>query len=327
VSGETRLIRPFVGADEVQRALDSCSLRCAEGSVVGGGDISVSLDEYLNHQFTLDLGDVEWSQVKAGAADLGLDLADLDLIVLATAPRLRFSDVVLRQCLADRSQCDDQISLTRPERARSLRAPHGGTDLGVYVCLARSLEPRPLSPWRKGTWLGRVEYRIRSDLSGSGFVPIRMTDADRDDLGLPVDTSRFATLDDGDPFDVDPGPEAVKLYVDGELLDKLVVASATPVGRHIQRQLFLDAASAIVFAAQQRLAEGDASSNLHVDDLRGSLVHKLVEFIAGRGADTESRDLRQLEFRRLQEAPVAFLARVEATVGMRRDMLASLGEA
>ena len=219
MSSETRLIRPYVGGQEFQQMLDSCTLRCADQIVEGGGEVSVSLDEYLNYPFALLLQDIDWSLARDGATALELDHSDIDLLVLAAAPRLRFVDTIFRRDLTDVESMPDHIPLSYPERPRALRAPHGGADLRIYFCLNRDLDPRPLSPWRKGTWLGQQAYRVRSDLSGSGFVPIRMTDEDREHLGIPKDTARFVTLDDGDPFDVDPATDVVKLYVDGELLD------------------------------------------------------------------------------------------------------------
>ena len=326
MSTETRIVRPYVGGQEFQQMLDSCTLRCADGVIEGGGEVSVSLDEYLNYPFALLLEAVDWSLVENGASALELDPADIDLLVLVAAPRLRFVDTIFRQDLSDTASMPEQIALSSPERARALRAPHGGADLKVYFCLNKDLEVRPLSPWRRGTWLGQHDYRVRSDLSGSGFVPIRMTDDDREHLGIPKDTARFVTLDDGDPFDVDPPTDIVKLYVDGDLLDRLAVATGTPVGKHIQRQLFLDATSAIVFAAHRRIAEDPGLRAQHVDDFRGSLVHKLTELVASKGLDSASRDRRQTEFHRLGNAPTAFLAQIEAKTGMRKDMLASFGD-
>ena len=326
MSSETRLVRPYVGGEEFQRMLDACTLRCAEQVVEGGGEVSVSLDEYLNYPFVLLFNDIDWSLAKAGAAALDLQLADIDLLVLVAAPRLRFVDVVLRRDLESFVEMPDHIALSVADRPRALRAPHGGADIRVYFCINRTLAPRPLSPWRKGTWLGQQEYRVRSGLSGSGFVPIRMTDDDREHLGIPKDAARFVTLDDGDPFDVAPGSDAVKLYVDGDLLDRLAVAAATPVGKHIQRQLFLDAASAIVFAAHRRFGVEPDLGAQHVDDFRGSLVHKLTELLVGKGLDSASQEARQAEFRRLRDAPTAFIAQIEAKTGMRKDMLASFGD-
>lgn len=326
MSSETRIVRPYVGGEEFQQMLDSCTFRCADQVVEGGGEVSVNLDEYLNYPFALLIDEVDWSLVTAGASALDLQVSDIDFLVLVAAPRLRFVDIIFRRDLGSVGTMPDHVPLSLLERPRALRAPHGGADIRAYFCLNRNLPPRPLSPWRKGTWLGQQNFRVRSGLSGSGFVPIRMTDDDRDHLGIPKDAARFATLDDADPFDLDPGSDVVKLYVDGDLLDRLAVAAATPVGKHIQRQLFLDAASAIVFAAHRRFSQEPELETQHVDDFRGSLVHKLVELVAGKGMDSASQDHRQTEFRRLRDAPTAFIAQIEAKTGMRKDMLASFGE-
>ena len=326
MSSETRLVRPYVGGQEFQQMLDSCTLRCADEIVEGGGEVSVSLDEYLNYPFELRMENISWGLAEAGTSALELKPGDVDLLVLVAAPRLRFVDTIFRRDLSEAGSMPDHVPLSSPERPRALRAPHGGADVRVYFCLNKHLDPRPLSPWRKGTWLGQQRYRVRSDLSGSGFVPIRMTDEDREHLGIPKDTARFVTLDDGDPFDVDPAADIVKLYVDGDLLDRLAVATSTPVGKHIQRQLFLDATSAIIFAAHRRLAQDPGLGSQHVDDFRGSLVHKLTEVVASKGMDTASCDQRQTEFRRLRDTPTAFLAQIEAKTGMRKDMLASFGD-
>lgn len=326
MSSETRLVRPYIGGQEFQQMLDSWVLQCADRTLDGGGEIQVSLDEYLNYPFALELHDLEQALVDKGSEELGLQPSDIDLLVLAMAPRLRFVDIVFRQDLSDVGLIPKQLPVGTSTRPRALRAPHGGVDLRAYFCLNRSLEPRSLSPWRKGTWLGHQEFRVRSGLSGNGFVPIRLTEDDRALLGIPKDVTRFATLGDNDPFDRDPSSDVVKLYVDGDLLDRLAVAAATPVGKHIQRQLFVDATAAIVFAAQKRLAEDPSLRKQHVDDFKGSLVHKLTEIVAGKGMDSTARDLRQREFRRLCDAPTAFLAHLEAKSGMREDMLASFGD-
>lgn len=326
MSSETRLVRPYVGGQEFQQMLDSCILRCGDEIVEGGGEVSVSLDAYLNYPFSLRMDDIDWGLAETGASALGLSPADIDLLVLVAAPRLRFVDTIFRYALSEIEAVPGHVPLSFPERPRAFRAPHGGADVRIYFCLNKHLDPRPLSPWRKGTWLGQQEYRVRSDLSGSGFVPIRMSDDDREHLGIPSDTARFVTLDDGDPFDVDPAADIVKLYVDGALLDRLAVATGTPVGKHIQRQLFLDATSAIVFVAHRRLAQDPGLATQHVDDFRGSLVHKLTEVVASKGKDSASRDHRQIEFRRMCDSPTAFLAQVEAKTGMRKDMLDSFGD-
>jgi hypothetical protein len=324
MSSETRVVRPYLGAHEFQHMLDSCALQCANQTIEGGGEIALGLDEYLNAPFVILLNGVSSSRVDSGAAALDLDPGDIDLLVLVAAPRLRFVDTVFQSDLSKVNDLPNRIPLSLPARPRALRAPHGGADVRIYFCLNKFLEKRPLTPWRKGTWLAQKEFRVRSDLSGSGFVPIRMTDEDREHLGVPKETARFATLDDNDPFDPEPATDVVKLYVDGDLLDRLAVAAGTPVGKHIQRQLFVDATAAIVFAAHGRLAEEPSLRTQHVDDFRGSLVHKLTEVVAGSATDAVAPDLRQAAYQRMCDAPTTFIAQIEAKTGIRNDMLVSL---
>lgn len=331
MSSETRVIRPYVGGDEFQQCLSNAVLVCAEQRVEGGGEVSASLDEYLNYRFSLQLPPVSLDDLRSGAEALGVSLADIDLLVLVLAPRLRFVDVVFQSSLDRLPALPNDIPLkkladTEGPGPRAFSAPHGGADVRIYFALNTELERRPLLPWRKGTWLGMLEFRVRSDLSGSGFVPVRLTDVDRERFGLPRDVSRFVTLEDHDPFEPDAADSALKLYVDGDLLDRLAVAASTPVGKHIQRQLFLDAASAVVVAAQARLRTQPSLRTQDVDDYRGSLVHRMVELVAGRGNDESTRAARQIAFSQLCDAPMTFLAHVEAKTGMRKDMVASFGD-
>lgn len=326
MSTETRIIRPYIGGEEFQRILDTARLGCADRLLESGGTVSVSLDEYLNFPFRIELPDLDEGLMRRGAEALDFGMDDVDLLVLVTAPRLRFVDIVFRKGLDRAAEFSSSIDITSGTRPRALRAPHGGADVQIYFCLNKEFEALPGRPWRRGTWLGHQQFRVRSGLSGTGFVPIRLTDEDREQFGLSKDVLRFVTLDDADPFDPDPGPEAVKLYVDGILLDRLSTAAATNMGRQLQKQLFVDAVAAIVFRTHQRMQEDPSLGRSAVDDFGGSLVHKLAEFIGGRGSDTDSVAIRQGAFRTLRDDPMHFLAEIEARTGLRKDMLASFEE-
>lgn len=327
MSSETRLVRPYEVGSEFQRALDSCALQSAGEATAGGGDVGVSLDDYLNFPISLDLRDIPWDELKSGAAALGIDHGDIDLLILAASPRLRFVDVVHKQALNDEAEIPRIISLTQPERPRALQGPHGGADIRLYFCLNKSLKPSELRPWRKGTWLGQIEFRLRSDLSGSGFVPIRMTDEDRENFGLPSGTMRYVDLDDVDPFDREPSRDALKLYIDADLMDRLHMSSSTPVAKYVQKQLFVDSTSAILFAAHKRLAEDPQLRGQSIEDFRGSLVHKLTELLSTKSTGQDGVQQRQIEFQRICNNPTQVLALVEAKAMVRSDMLNAFGEA
>lgn len=322
MSAETRVLRPYHAGEAFQRALSGCELVGPDRRWSGGDRAGVELHDYLNFPFAIEFGSVPGGLLVEAARESGLSLEEVDLVVLVTSPRLRMVDVAFRTCLSGLDVLPDKVELTRPVRPRAFSAPHSGANIQVNFCLNTWREPRLLSPWRLGTWLGREEFAIRSTLSESGFTPLKLTDADRERLELPKDTSRFATLEDQDPFDSDPSPNALRLYVDEELLDRLAVTATTPVGRQLQRQLFLDSVTAIVFAACDRVRRTPSLGENHIDDFEGSLIHRVVSMLAGK--DKAGQDDRQALFHRLMDEPVTFLAAVEAEVGMRGEILAAL---
>lgn len=172
MSSETRLVRPYVGGEEFQKMLDSCTLRCADEVVEGGGEVSVNLDEYLNYPFALLMEDIDWALAEAGATVLELEPGDIDLLVLVAAPRLRFVDTIFRRDLSEVGSMPDHVPLSYPERPRALRAPHGGADLRVYFCLNKHLNPLSAQPLAEGYMagttgvpspLGPLRIRLRPD--------------------------------------------------------------------------------------------------------------------------------------------------------------------
>ena len=151
--------------------LNGCTLRCADRTIEGGGDVSVSLDEYLNYPFSIQLDGIESSLVESGVAALNINPTDIDLLVLVAAPRLRFVDTIFQQDLGSVSELPDHIPLSFPTRPRALRAPHGGADLRVYFCLNKALPPRtsahgvkgPGSPSRNTESVRICRVRVRAD--------------------------------------------------------------------------------------------------------------------------------------------------------------------
>ena len=326
MSSETRTIRPYRGVDHFQGALNACKLHVGQRVVEGGSRVSLTHNEYVNEvcRVTLADDDHELHEVRArltdGLGDLRLASSDVELVVLATSPRLKMVDVVFANRLDEMPTIPRVLEFT--ERPRALAAPNGGCDLRVYFCLARELPPKALHPYRKGTWLGRQEYILRSDLAGVGFFPVRLTDELRTELGLDSNTTRFAAIDDDTSvFSREVAPDAVKLYIDDGLLDRLAVAAYTPMGKQLQRQMFLDAAWAISIKTTAELASGDIAVHADVDEHTGSLVHSLVAMLGGRSGSNEAINARNDQFKILVEEPARFVANLEAKLATRHDVL------
>lgn len=330
MSSETRFLRPFQGTDRMQALLSGARLRVGDRYIEGDGRVALTLDEYLNFPIAVELAPDQAQfedlrrQFDAAAADMGIPLADLELVVITQAPKLKMVDRVCVQPLPDVGSLGREIRVDRSS-SRALRAPLGGCDLRVFVCLARERPPQALRAWRRGTWLARQDFHLRSDAGGFGFRPVRLTDELRSELGLAPSTLRYAQVSpDVSVFDSEVPADAVLVYVDEIVLDRMSNEAASAVGKHLQRQLFMDAAGAIAVRAAIEVASPTASPPVDIDDHRGSLVHAVVGIVAG--ADGVDGAGRHEVFRRMLEDPVRFVSNLEARLVSRRDVLAMFGE-
>lgn len=327
MSSETRTIRPYRGVDHFQGVLDRAVLRVGDRLINGGSRVSLTVDEYLNYPITLRLTDDEHDRhenegrIADGLGDLALSTSDVELVVLTSAPRLKMVDVVFAQRLDELEEVPGSIPFPQ-KRPRALRGPVGGCDVRAFFCLARQFPPRALHPWRKGTWLGKQEFQLRTDIGGVGFTPVRLTDELRDELKLDPQVTKYARVDaEVSVFDTEVPADAVAVYIDEGLLDRLAVVAHSPVGKQLQRQLFLDAAWAIAMKTRSEVAADDALEHADVDEFRGSLVHSLVEMLGGRAIDSATARQRNHRYRDLVDDPARFVSNLESRLASRRDVM------
>lgn len=332
MSTETRTIRPYRGVDNFQVLLNGAFLRLGDRDLKGGSRSSVTIDEYLNHPISFFFAGLDHEAdeiaglIADGLADLGRTPSDVELVVLATSPRLKMVDLIYSKRLDEVDDIPRQIDFPRP-RPQSMRGPFGGCDVRAFFCLAREFHPQPLRPWRKGTWLGKQEFLLRTDASGIGFMPVKLTDELRSELALDHEVTKFACIDpDISVFDQEVPADAVLVYIDDLLLDRLSVAARTAVGKQVQRQLFLEAAWAIAARAQQEIREDPSLIRAAIDEFTGSLIFGLVVMLAGGGTDDASQNARDLRYRELLRDPARFLSNLEARLASRRDVMSMFGD-
>jgi hypothetical protein len=327
MSSETRTIRPYRGVDHFQGVLDRAQLYVGDRPIDGGSRVSLTADEYLNYPITLRLAADEHDRhenegrIADGLGDLALATSDVELVVLTSAPRLKMVDEVFAKRLDELQEIPAVVDFPR-ERPRALRGPVGGCDIRVYFCLARQFPPRALHPWRKGTWLGKQEFQLRTDLGGVGFTPVRLTDELRGELGLDPQVTKYARVDpEVSVFDAEVPADAVSVYIDEGLLDRLAVVANSPIGKQLQRQLFLDAVWAIAMRAIAEISADDGLGHADVDEFDGSLVHGVVEMVGGRTKDSAGARSRNDRYRQLVEDPARFLSNLESRLASRRDVM------
>ena len=224
-----------------------------------------------------------------GAVADGYERSALALLVIAATPYLKITNVVHQASCASLDTMSRVVALTEPDRPEALCAPHHGATVDIFVLLARALEPRPLRPWRRGTWLARETFTIATEQAQRLFHPKPLDDETRKQLGLPRKTMRYVRMD-VDPLEShDAG--ALDFYVDRELLDDLSARSRSPVSQAMQLQLAHDVVAAIVHAAAAR--ESDLKGRTWTD-LGDSLLARVLRIAAKAGPATEEQLLRDV---------------------------------
>jgi len=329
VSTETRTIRPYHGVEIFQELLDKTRLRLGERLILGASRTSLSIDEYLNHPLSLvfhDGTDDATRPINAALSEVGLERRDVELVVLSSSPRLKLVDTIYCKRLDEIDAVPAEVAFPRP-RPRAMQGTFGGCDVRAYFCLARQFPPQTLHPWRKGTWLGKQEFLLRTDLAGVGFMPVKLTDEIRLDVGLDPDVTRYAQIDpEVSVFDREVPADAVLVYIDETVLDRIAVTAHTATGKHFQRQLFIEAAWAVATRAGQEIHDDPALQGASIDDFAGSLVHGLVVMLVGGSSDDESEARRHNRYRELISNPSRFMSNLEARLTSRRDVLGLLGD-
>ena len=239
-----------------------------------------------------------------GAAADGFDRSALALLVIAATPYLKITNVVHQASCANLDAMARIVALTEPDRPEALCAPHHGARVDIFLLLARALEPQPLRPWRRGTWLARETFRIATEQAQRLFHPKPLDDERRKQFGLPGKTMRYVRMDDVDPLEsYDAG--ALDLYVDRELLDDLSARTRSPVSQALQLQLAQDVIAAIVHAAAARESELKGRT---WTDLGDSLLARVLRIAAKTGASYD-----QL-LREVAADPAKVIARTEAAL-------------
>ena len=279
MSSETRTVRPFAISRSLANVLSKAVLRFGSDTCEAGGRVTI-FDPELHVRKRAEL---HWTPddesfaafretLAEGAAADGYERSALALLVIAATPYLKIANVVHQSSCASLDTMSRVVALTEPDRPEALCAPHHGATVDIFVLLARALEPRPLRPWRRGTWLARERFTIATEQAQRLFHPKPLDDETRKQLGLPRKTMRYVRMDDVDPLESNDAG-ALDFYVDRELLDDLSARSRSPVSQAMQLQLAHDVVAAIVHC-------GGGTR----ERLEGSDVDRSGRLLVGQGA-------------------------------------------
>lgn len=324
---ETRPVRPFSVPVEFHRALEG--VRFHMGDQICDPDQKIVVgphEEWLRTKPELAwaTGESEFTDFKkalaSGVEETGCEPASLGLVVTAYTKYLRITDILLCHSLDDLDTLPRTREFAGVHRTAALQASTHGTVIVAYVALLADQPPVPLKPWRKGTWLARVGFRLETEIAKEMFRPTPLDDDARQRLNLPKGTVRYFSIGEHNPLAPYDESEQPEFYVDTDLLTQIDHAASSPVGRALQTQLACDFISGVVLACKDRADELECAT---WETLQDSLLGRIIGLIAGSGSDAARRNQLITDAR---SNPARLIALAEDALRVRNTLLDSFSE-
>ena len=256
-------------------------------------------------------------RVSRGLADHGIERDAAALVVTAHTGYLKIVSTLVYHLVSDLDGLERESVFDGAERLKALRASTHGATVTAHLSLIKNIEPMPLRPWRKGTWLAKATFRIQTDTARQLFQPTPMDDETRNEFHLPKDCVCYVHMDPHDPLRPYLETSAPVFYVDADILTRLDRAAGSAVGRAMQAQLARDfVAGVIMDVAAQR-----AEASLSWDDIEGSLFGRIVAMVSGKGSSVAARQ-QMIEL--VRNDPSRLLSQVEGALKLQPSVVQSL---
>ena len=335
MASEHRASRPYSGLRKCQQAFQEVVLRVGEREVAQGGALRVSSTEFLNERFQISFGEDDEafatlvSELKTAANTHEISTDDLEIVVIASSTYWKVAEKSFSANFDEFAAPDNRtVTLAgRHERARSFKLSSKTLRIEAGCLLTKTIEKRPLRPFRKGTWLTKVHFSVNTGQDFDGFEPKPLDAPARSRLGIDdyQATQRFMVVE-ADPTDPVTTDEDFGLYVD-ELTLKALEENPRTLGTSlVQRILGMDMARAIIYRASEAI-EDDKKS---LGDIKNSVFDKVLDAFCQDDKGVVDENVKEKLFASVKTTPEIFVACVEDTLeaGFGQDIrnLASGGE-
>ena len=275
---EIREVRPV--PKSLERILESAILRFGSEELPAGGRLVWEDPEtYARQPVSIEWARPEdfglWREkLRRGAADLGIALDSLALIVSVSSRYLGFTDLVFERSVAD---LDPIVGLS-PSDAVGLRSPSRGAQVNVWLAVSRKI--RTSRRYRKGTWLARANFTITTDIGPGLFRITPLDDETRPRLNLGKEVLRYVRFDEvheiWDSYDRERPPE---VYLDADILAAITRNPKSPVSVLLQIELTCVVMRAVLARA---VAHRSSLEDHTWSDLKDSLVGRVIALTVGK---------------------------------------------
>jgi hypothetical protein len=319
MASEHRSSRPYSGLRNCQQAFQEAVLRVGEQEVAHGGALRVSATEFLNEKFQISFGEdketfaILVSELETAAHAHGISNDDLEIVVIASSTYWKITEKLFSVSLGEFAGLNDpNVTLAgRHDRKRPFAFPSKTLKIEAGCLLSRTIEKRPLRPFRKGTWLTKANYAVNTGQDFEGFEPKPLDAPARRKLKIEKyeETQRFMDVE-ADPTDPDTTDEDFGLYVD-ELMLKSLEENPRTVGTTLmQRFLFMDMARAIIYRASDAIFQGEKS----MGDIKNSVFDKVLDAFSRDDKGAVDENEKEKLFENVKNTPEIFVACVEDTL-------------
>lgn len=325
MSQEARTIRPFSDLGDIGALVNDAILHFGDATCAPNSTVAFDGDA---HTFVMRPAKIEWApddiefgdrvrRVQESVEASGVRANQLSLLIVASTPYLKNADIVLDLPLSRLDNLPRVSSLTEPFRPAAFDAPHHGFAVDVYIVINETVDPRPLLPWRKGTWLAHSRFVVATDAARTLFRLTPMDAATKKELGVGSKTIRYLHLDDHDMLESFDDQIEPVFYIDEQILGQLNATSRTPSGKAMQLQMAVDFVDSVLTEASRH----PDLKRKSLDDIEGSLLFRVIRAAAGAGA--KRPDLERL-YERVGYDPGWVTAHAEHTIDIQKGILESL---
>lgn len=242
VRQESRLIRPFLHADDIKDALGAVALRIRPGEDPASDETRTIHPEdsgMLEPALTLFF---EPARVAEILSEMGIKAKHVCITVLATSNAIRKSEVLAQFGLHETPT--DEIPL--PQVVKYMNGP-AGCDISVILALSTDLKTEALKPQAYGQWLAKKTFALRPEKEGNQFRILPLTEEHREKFKLPKACFYFVEHAPGSLNDPDVSLESsVTIWVAEAVFAALAKDSSSRPSAAIQKMMLAEVVVAIV---------------------------------------------------------------------------------
>jgi hypothetical protein len=325
------IIRPFDDAyEELWTSLQSTVLKTPAARFVPG-DHKLSDSALLSlptEAVELDI-DIEFDQLESTLKEVDLELSDLRLSVQTYSRFMNLSDVVFSELLSDLGRASVVVPLTGQSREDidPLFAAFTGFQVRAVLTLDRdrSTPEDSLAPRLRHSILSEARFEFTSVSSeGNGLDYHRLTDEVRETERVPRDAAIYIKSVES-PTSVNKLSDALSIYIDSQLLERMLLKRRTSVGKLHIAQLGINILSDLVVRSsvdlnRRAIETGTAPT---FESLGKTVTAKLIGIVERKGQPAGRRYEASELLEELMDRPQKMLSRVQAIYGYRGSALDS----